>query len=120
VVPPGPALPFSQSPTPAPAEAPAAPSPLAMRNEPVAHAMPPATTSPPALTVKQYASLCVELLHELGRPQDILARYGLGAEQLDALDAEWQVRFGDPDALVEWNQAFTEYQAWLLAGGKVK
>jgi hypothetical protein len=97
VVPKGPALPFSQeSPAPTPAPAPEA--------------------APIALSLEQYASLCVELGSAPASAPEIFKRYGLTQEQAEAVDAHWKKRVSeDPAARAAFDRAYQAYQAWLLA-----
>jgi len=69
----------------------------------------------PDLTVEQYASLCVEREINPDQQQETLARYKVLTEQaLRTLDERWQHRFAtEGDLQQRWQQAFTQYQAWL-------
>ena len=79
-------------------------------------AAPPAETS--ALTVEQYASLCVDLTANPAHAVETLRRYHLSPEQKCTIDAEWHARFArEPSAWLAWDRACKTYQAWI-AGKK--
>lgn len=69
----------------------------------------------PALTLEQYASLCVELdAVQCDRP-DILRKYRLNDEQARKLQAHWRAKFVvEPKLKAQWQQACAAYEAWLL------
>jgi len=71
----------------------------------------------PAISLEQYASLCVELQLHPERKQEVLHRYRLIDEQWGKLNAAWTRRLSsDPELRNNWNQAQDVYRAWLLKG----
>ena len=70
----------------------------------------------PALTVEQYASLCVEVGLWPAESESILARYGITAAQRTLLDEHWKSRMQADVALRNaWRQAFDTYGDWILS-----
>jgi hypothetical protein len=75
-------------------------------------AMPPPV---PALTVEQYASLCVEVGLWPAESESILRRYGLTVEHRSRLDNVWKSRMQADAALRDmWRRAFDTYSDWVL------
>jgi len=72
----------------------------------------------PAFTLRQYASLRVELHRYPEREAETLARYKVPADSLEALDEQWEARFdADPAVRAEFLEACMQYDAWLDARG---
>lgn len=74
---------------------------------------------PPELSVEQYASLCVERALNPGDDSAVAKRYQVLTEQaLRSLDARWRQRFETEGELYRrWQQAFSQYEAWLKSRG---
>ena len=70
----------------------------------------------PALTLEQYASLCVELdAVQCNRPE-ILRKYRISEEQARKLQAHWRAKLAvEPILKAQWQQACAAYEAWLLS-----
>jgi hypothetical protein len=69
-----------------------------------------------ALTLEQYASLCVELDAEQSNRPEILGRYRISEEQARKLEAHWRAKFAvEPSLKAQWQQAYAAYEAWLLS-----
>jgi hypothetical protein len=68
---------------------------------------------PPQLSLKQYASLTVDLAVAPARAAETLARYGVALSQQAQLDAEWRARLADYGEHQVFERACTEYRAWL-------
>jgi hypothetical protein len=84
---------------------------------PFAPPAPPQGPAPtiPALTLEQYASLCVELDAEQCNRLEILRKYRLSEEQTRKLQVHWRAKFVvEPKLKAQWQQACTAYEAWLL------
>ncbi len=97
-----PALPFEQNRPAAPAPAPVAAS----------------VGEVPALSLEQYASLCVDLAGEPLKRAEILGRYRMSEDQHRRLEASWQARMAaDPRVRAALDQACTTYRAWLAQRG---
>jgi hypothetical protein len=104
------------SPSPKPAEPapPAATAPTIA--DPAAPAPIAAPAAPVALTLEQYASLCVELTGEGANAGEVLHRYGLTVEQGRAVDTHWKAQVAaDPAARAAYDRAYNAYRAWLLS-----
>lgn len=98
----GPALPF--------AEKAGAPAPKPAAAEPEAEAR------PPALELKRYVSLTVELSADPARRAETLSRYRLTEAGKTALDKVYKARFAaDPAARAEFENAMLTYRAWLAS-----
>lgn len=68
----------------------------------------------PALTIEQYASLCVDLEVDPIHEHQVLQRYRLTAEQKSALDAHFRRVFAEqPFARSAFADARHQYSAWL-------
>jgi hypothetical protein len=73
----------------------------------------------PDLSVKQYASLFVELRRAPSEAAATLVRYRLAPEQRGPLDALWQRRLGsDPQLRSTFDSAVDAYNAWLAKTGR--
>ena len=74
---------------------------------------------PPELTVEQYASLCVERALNPGQDVAVAQRYRVLTEQaLERLDAHWRQRFqAEGELHRRWQEAYTQYEAWLRSRG---
>lgn len=85
---------------------------------PAAGARPPAPAFP-ALTVEQYASLCVDLELAPHNAAEVLRRYGLTAEGKRTLDEGWARVFAEqPARRAAFEHAKATYRAWLTRGGR--
>jgi hypothetical protein len=72
------------------------------------------TVAAPALTLEQYASLCVEIAAAPARMAEISMRYGLTDEQRGRADAYWRARMAaEPEVAAAWNRAYATYRQWL-------
>jgi hypothetical protein len=92
-----PALPFEPS-------RPAAPAPMNMGE-------------PPALSLEQYASLCVDLAADPVKRPEILGRYRMSEDQQRRAEAYWQARMAaDPAVWTALERACATYRAWLVQG----
>ncbi len=71
-------------------------------------------TSPPALSIEQYASLCAELAAKPAAKDDTLARYQIAAATAkQALDEAWTQRFDADSALrTRYEQLVRYYTQW--------
>jgi hypothetical protein len=116
VIPKGPALPFAAPPaSAAPQAAAPAPAPAAPALSPAAQP-PAAPAQAPALTLEQYASLCVDLSVDVAKTGETLQRYGMTMDQARALDAYWKGRVASEPAVREaFDRAYAAYRTWLLA-----
>lgn len=93
----GPALPFEPSRGVAPAPLPANMGDL------------------PALSLEQYASLCVDLAADPAKRPEILGRYRMSEDQQRRVDASWQSRMAaDSRVRAALDQACATYRAWLV------
>jgi hypothetical protein len=74
-------------------------------------------SSLPALTLRQFASLCAELAFRPTGRRAVLERYGVGDEAaLAALDARWRrERAARPEARTAFADDFATHLAWLHA-----
>jgi hypothetical protein len=105
--PPASALPFAQ-----PRAAPSTPPPMADSVKGPTPSPTPRGT-PVALSLEQYASLCVELARSPS-PEPVLTRYGLSAEQGRALEAHYGQLFAtSPAVRTAFDAASALYEAWL-------
>ncbi|MFT3765794.1 MAG: hypothetical protein QM820_09785 [Minicystis sp.] len=108
-----PAAPAPTAPAPAPAAP--APSPAALPPRPAAPPRAAPTLATPALSLEQFASLCVELELDPGRRHEILQRYRLTEEQHRGLDAFFRARVTtDAATRASWDAAYNAYRTWLL------
>jgi hypothetical protein len=74
-----------------------------------------AAAPPAGLSLEQYASLLVELAVEPTKTDEILRRYGITAEQREAIDGYWQRRMGaDPKTWMAFDRAYAAYRAWYV------
>ena len=86
---------------------------------PSAGASPQAGSAPvaPALTLEQYASLCVDLQNPQADAAAVLRRYSLTPETKRALDSRFSELFHrDPAQNAAFQQACVAYRAWLARG----
>ncbi len=127
----GPALPFG---APAPGDPPAAAVPSARPLPPRPDAggtvdvsevlrrsgAPPLAPPPPLpqLTLKQYASLTVDLANAPAQTAETLRRYGVAPSQQAGLDAEWRVRLANHREREEFERDCAEYRAWLTRAAR--
>jgi hypothetical protein len=69
-----------------------------------------------ALSLEQYASLCVEIAADPGKAEAVLRRYHLTAEQREAIDAYWLRRMAtDPTVWLAFDRASSTYRTFYLA-----
>jgi hypothetical protein len=75
----------------------------------------PASAPPdPALTLEQYASLCVELTLAPANAREITQRYGLSDEGRARVDAYWRGRIAnEPEVDNAFRWAYHSYQQWI-------
>lgn len=116
VGPSAPALPFEATPpsVSSPPQAPL-PPPLPPGRPPTrapGSALP--TRMIPALSLEQYASLCVDLEADPGRRSETLRRYQIAEEHHASLEAHWQARMtAEPTLAAAFQSARAAYRAWL-------
>jgi hypothetical protein len=74
-----------------------------------------------ALTLEQYASLCVELERSPARTGEVLARYGLTHTEKAALDQYYRTFFAQrPESWQSFQRARASYEAWLASTQQAK
>ena len=67
-----------------------------------------------ALSLEQYASLCVDLSGDPARRQEVLGRYRMSEDQQRRVEAHWQARIAaDSRVQMALDQACATYRAWL-------
>jgi hypothetical protein len=67
-----------------------------------------------ALSLEQYASLCVDLSVDPAKRQEVLDRYRMSEDQQRRVNAHWQARIAaDSRVQLALDQACATYRAWL-------
>jgi hypothetical protein len=72
----------------------------------------------PTLSLKQYASLTVDIAAAPAQAAETLRRYGVAPSQQGQLEAEWRARLEGPTEREAFERACAEYRAWLATAAR--